>query len=110
MPRHKIARKVPSYFPLPVVLSEKFYQKFALAHIHTQAYQVCMSAIKLSQFTLREKFQIMQSIWEELRTPVEHFEVPQSHREILDERRRRVDSGESTLLDWDQVKHTIGKR
>lgn len=69
-----------------------------------------MGAVYLSQFTLREKFQITQSIWEELRGRVDHFEVPQSHREILDERRRRVECGESSLLDWDQVKHLIGKR
>ena len=54
-----------------------------------------MSTIELSQFTLREKFQIMQSIWEELRGSVDRFEVPQSHKDILDERRRRVESGES---------------
>lgn len=69
-----------------------------------------MNTLELSQFTLREKFQIMQSIWEELRCRVDGFEVPQSHKDILDERRRRVESGQSKILDWDQVKHTIGKR
>lgn len=69
-----------------------------------------MSTIELSQFTLREKFQIMQSIWEELRASVDRFEVPQSHKDLLDARRRRVESGESKILDWDQVKHTIGRR
>jgi hypothetical protein len=69
-----------------------------------------MGTIELSQFTLREKFQIMQSIWEELRASVDRFEVPQSHKDLLDARRRRVESGESKILDWDQVKHTIGRR
>ena len=69
-----------------------------------------MNLIQLSQYSLREKFQIMQSIWDELRTHAEQFEVPQSHKDILDERRRRVENGETVLLDWDQVKHTIGKR
>jgi hypothetical protein len=31
------------------------------------------------------------------------------HKDILDERRRRVESGAAKLLDWNQVKHTIGK-
>lgn len=69
-----------------------------------------MSTIELSRLSLREKHQIMQSIWEDLRTHVDRFEVPQSHKDILDERRRRIESGEAKLLDWDQVKHTIGKR
>ncbi len=69
-----------------------------------------MSTIELSRFTLREKFQIMQSIWEDLRPHVDRFEVPQSHKDLLDQRRDRVERGESKLLDWDQVKHTIGKK
>ncbi len=69
-----------------------------------------MNTLELSQFTLREKFQIMQSIWEELRGSVDRFEVPQSHKDILDERRRRVEGGDSKILEWDQVKHTIGRR
>ncbi len=69
-----------------------------------------MKAFEISQLTLREKFQVMQDIWEELRDRVDRFEVPQSHKDILDERRRQVESGESELLDWNQVKHTIGKQ
>ena len=69
-----------------------------------------MSTIEISQLTLREKFQIMQAIWEDLRTQVDGFEVPQSHKDILDDRRRRVEKGEAKLLDWDQAKHAIGRR
>ena len=69
-----------------------------------------MNTIELSQFSLREKLQIMELIWEDLRSHVDSFEVPQSHKAILDERRRRVESGEAKILNWDQVKHSIGKR
>lgn len=69
-----------------------------------------MNTLELSQFSLREKFQIMQSIWEELRSTVDRYDVPQSHKDILDERRRRADCGESKILDWDHVKHTLEKR
>lgn len=51
----------------------------------------------------------MQSIWEELRSTVDRYEVPQSHKDILHERRRRADCGKSKILDWDHVKHTIEK-
>lgn len=68
-----------------------------------------MNTLELSQFSLREKFQIMQSIWEELRSTVDRYEVPQSHKDILHERRRRADRGKSKILDWDHVKHTIEK-
>ena len=66
-----------------------------------------MSTIEISHLSLREKFQVMQSIWEDLRSHVDRFEVPQSHKDLLDARRKRV---EAKILDWDQVKHNIGKR
>ena len=69
-----------------------------------------MSTIEISHLSLREKFQVMQSIWEDLRGHVDRFEVPQSHKDLLEARRKRVEAGEAKILDWDQVKHTIGKR
>lgn len=71
---------------------------------------MAMAAIELSRYSLREKFQIMETIWEELRERAETFEVPDSHKALLAERRRRVEDGEATLLDWDEVKHTLGRR
>lgn len=35
--------------------------------------------------------------------------IPQTHKDLLDIRRKRVDSGERHLLDWEEVKHTIGR-
>lgn len=94
-------RKIPN---------QAFGQEFWTGVASRSVYNAHMSTIELSRFTLREKLQIMQSIWEDLRSHVDRFEVPQSHKDILDERRRRVESGEAKLRDWDQVKYTIGKR
>ncbi|MBE2284553.1 MAG: addiction module protein [Prosthecobacter sp.] len=69
-----------------------------------------MTALEISHFSLREKLQIMQAIWEDLRGHVDRMDVPESHRVILDSRRKRVENGTSALLDWNQVKHSIGKR
>lgn len=69
-----------------------------------------MTAFEISRFSLREKLQIMQMIWEDLRGHVDQMEVPESHRQLLNTRRQRVERGEAKLLDWDEVKHRIGKR
>ncbi len=69
-----------------------------------------MTTFEISHFSLREKLQIMQMIWEDLRGHVDRMDVPESHMAILDSRRKSVESGTSALLDWDQVKHSIGKR
>ena len=69
-----------------------------------------MATFEISQFSLREKLQIMQTIWEDLRGHVECLGIPESHSDILDSRRKRVENGTSKLLDWNEVKHSIGKR
>lgn len=69
-----------------------------------------MSVTEVAKLPLREKFQIMEAIWAELSEQVERFEIPPEHRELLDARRARVAAGESTLHDWDAVKHSIGRR
>lgn len=69
-----------------------------------------MTALEISKFSLREKLQIMQMIWEDLRSHVDTSVIPDTHQDLLDTRRSRVESGASKLLDWDQIKHTIGRR
>lgn len=69
-----------------------------------------MSATEIAKLPLREKFQIMEAIWADLSEQAERFEIPEDHLHLLDARRARVASGESTLHDWDSVKHTIGTK
>ncbi|MEO5917896.1 MAG: addiction module protein [Luteolibacter sp.] len=69
-----------------------------------------MSLTEVAKLPLREKFQIMEAIWADLSERVERFENPPEHRQLFDARRARVAAGESTLHDWDVVKHSIGRR
>ncbi|MEN3942566.1 addiction module protein [Prosthecobacter sp. SYSU 5D2] len=69
-----------------------------------------MSTIEVSHLTLREKFQVMESLWDDLRHHVERLEVPQTHKDVLDSRRQKVDSGAGKLRLWDEAKHDIGFR
>jgi glutamate synthase domain-containing protein 2 len=71
---------------------------------------IVMSTIEVSHLTLREKFQVMESLWEDLRHHVERLQIPQSHQNILDTRRQKVDSGACKLRQWDEAKHDIGAR
>ena len=68
-----------------------------------------MSLAEISQCTLREKLEIMEMIWEDLRRNVDRMEVPAEHQQLLDARRERVATGASALHDWDAVKHTLGR-
>ena len=56
-----------------------------------------------------EKMQLMEVLLQDLRDRYEKAEIPDEHKALLDARRTRVDAGESTLHDWDQVKAAIGR-
>lgn len=68
-----------------------------------------MSIAEVSKLTLREKLQIMELIWQDLRSHVDGMDAPESHRKLLDERQARVASGKAQVRDWDELKHSIGR-
>ncbi len=67
-----------------------------------------MSLAEIDKLSLREKLQIMEAIWEDLRERADRLEVPREHRELLASRRERVASGQAELRDWDAVKQSLG--
>ena len=69
-----------------------------------------MSIAEVRQLPLAEKLQIMEAIWEDLRTQAEQVPVPAWHKELLDERRKAVEQGREEVLEWDSIKHALGSR
>lgn len=57
--------------------------------------------------SLSEKLQIMEALWEDLRRHSDALESPEWHRDVLEERERRIASGEATFTDWEQAKVDI---
>jgi hypothetical protein len=68
-----------------------------------------MSLAEVAQLPLNQKLQIMEAIWEDLRSRAESFDIPPRDKALLEERRARAARGEAAILDWDEVKHTIGR-
>ncbi|MEK7676331.1 MAG: addiction module protein [Verrucomicrobiota bacterium] len=69
-----------------------------------------MSSAEIRELPLAEKLQIMEAIWEDLRSHADQVLVPQWHKDLLDERRRAVEAGREEVLDWDTVKDSLGSR
>ena len=69
-----------------------------------------MNIAEVQSLPLREKFQILEVIWADLNSRIDSAPISQSERTLLDSRIERVDSGAAAILDWDDVKHSIGKR
>ena len=68
-----------------------------------------MTALEIRELPMEKKFQIMEAIWEDLRDRFESMDVPQEQKDLLILRRARVASGEAQVLEWDEVKATIGR-
>ena len=68
-----------------------------------------MTVADISKLSLREKLQVMEGIWEDLRGRINFMDVHAEHRQILDERRAKVASGESAVIPWDRVKNSLGR-
>ena len=64
---------------------------------------------QIRQLPLREKIAIMEAIWEDLSAQESTVEVPQWHKELLDERERLVAEGKAPFLKWEDAKKQIQK-
>lgn len=60
--------------------------------------------------TLHEKLAVMESLWEDLARSPEAIESPTWHKDILDERRRRIAEGTARFVDWETAKTEIRKK
>ena len=69
-----------------------------------------MTVAEVKSMSLLEKLQLMEAIWLDLREHVDGCAIPAEHKSLLDERRRRVASGESSLRSWDEVKNSLGRK
>jgi len=69
-----------------------------------------MSVADIQRMPLAEKLQLMEALWDDLRSHVKESPIPEWHKELLDERRKAVESGKEEVLEWDDVKDTIGRR
>ncbi len=69
-----------------------------------------MNLAEVQTLPLREKFQLLEVLWADLSSRVDSEPISESVRVLLDSRVERVESGAAAILEWDEVKHSIGKR
>jgi putative addiction module component (TIGR02574 family) len=69
-----------------------------------------MSIAEVRNLPLREKFQILEAIWDDLSARMEEMAISPAVRELLDSRLERIANGSSEVHDWDSVKFSIGQR
>jgi hypothetical protein len=67
-----------------------------------------MTALEqIQQMPLHEKLLVMEAIWDDICREEDKLEVPQWHKEILDERERLITEGKAQFIDWEEAKKQI---
>jgi putative addiction module component (TIGR02574 family) len=67
-----------------------------------------MTIAEIRQLPLNEKLQLMEALWEDLRAHAQETSVPEWQKKLLDARRKAVEDGQEAILEWDQVKGSLG--
>jgi len=62
---------------------------------------------EIRQLPFPEKLALLEALWIELSSQPEKIEIPQWHKDILDERMQADDSGQVEWIDWEVAKQQI---
>ena len=63
--------------------------------------------LPLDKMTVEEKLRLMDVLWEDLSRNPDDIPSPEWHKEVLEECRRRAESGEEKFTDWEEAKEEI---
>lgn len=61
----------------------------------------------IEDMTPAQRVELMEELWKAMSQRPEGYEPPERHRQILEERRRAVESGEIDYIDWEEAKLQI---
>ena len=62
---------------------------------------------EIRQMSFPEKVALLETVWSEIAADPGQVEVPQWHKDILDERDLALHEGRATVLEWDEAKRQI---
>ena len=65
---------------------------------------------EIKSLAIADKIEIMETLWEEFRDRYDNAEISEEMKALLDYRRQQVRTGKAQLVEWDEVKNSIGKR
>jgi hypothetical protein len=62
---------------------------------------------EIHQLPFREKLRVMEAIWDDICREEQDLDVPDWHKEVLDERERLLAEDKARFLDWEEAKRRI---
>ena len=68
------------------------------------------STLPIEQYSVTEKLLLMERLWAELSRRPSEVPIPDWHGEILDARRKAVEKGSTSFMDWEVAKRELRER
>jgi putative addiction module component (TIGR02574 family) len=62
---------------------------------------------EIRELPLHEKLRMMEALWDGIAPQEADLEVPQWHKDLLDEREQLVRDGNAKFIDWETAKRQI---
>lgn len=62
---------------------------------------------QIQQMPLHEKLFVMETLWEDISRDEQNLEMPQWHKDILDERQALITEGKAEFIDWEEAEKQI---
>lgn len=66
--------------------------------------------VELDRMTLAEKVLRLEQVWDDLCRNAGDVTSPEWHKEVLEQRKRRLEKGEATLSPWAEAKARLMQR
>ncbi len=66
--------------------------------------------LPLDQMTFAEKLRLMEVLWDDLTRKPGDCPSPEWHKDVLDDCRRKAESGEAHFTDWEAAKADIRRQ
>ena len=62
---------------------------------------------EIRQLPLHEKLRLMEALWDGIVPEEAELQVPQWHKDLLDEREEAIREGRAEFIDWNTAKQQI---
>jgi putative addiction module component (TIGR02574 family) len=63
-----------------------------------------MNMIEIRKMSIIERLQAMEALWDSLLHEESQIESPEWHRDILEERRKKIDKGKAEFISLEELK------
>jgi putative addiction module component (TIGR02574 family) len=62
---------------------------------------------EIRELPLHEKLRLMEALWDGITPDEVQLEVPQWHKDLLDDREEAIRAGTAEVIDWETAKQQI---